>query len=429
MGLFHQYIPGKLIDEWQPSGPMAVYTSSVTAWLLIYQRLHSNASLESAVAELLKIVGQVSTNKRVREKTLSANSGSYCRARSRLEVEVTHKIADHIFDTMLSTTPPLLGGHHAFLMDGTTLSLSSNEKLRAHWPAGSNQYGPGVWPICHLVTAHELGSGMALRPEVGTMYGAKADSELDLATRILPRIPANSVLLADRNFGVFYFFHAAVAAGHDVVTRLTEPRFWKLQHSAELMSPGRWRLGWQPSRDDRKSHPDLPANAEVLVYLHEFVGFSGQTLRVVTTLDVGVDQLASLYARRWEIETDIRHLKESLQLNAVRGQSAEMVMKELAMATVCYNLVVQVRRLAAERAQVSAKRISFKGVWSLVTIILLQPNDWTEEEWQEKFEIVLRGAGQRKIPNRPGRSYPREVIPRRRKFPERRRDPTGEVRK
>ena len=51
MGLLERFIDPKMIDEWQPSGHMAVYTTSVTIWLLVYQRLHSNASLESAFAE------------------------------------------------------------------------------------------------------------------------------------------------------------------------------------------------------------------------------------------------------------------------------------------------------------------------------------------------------------------------------------------
>jgi hypothetical protein len=57
-----------------------------------------------------------------------------------------------------------------------------------------------------LVLAHELASGAALRPEVGAMYGPAADSEVALAVRLIPRIPAKSVLMADRNFGVFGFF-------------------------------------------------------------------------------------------------------------------------------------------------------------------------------------------------------------------------------
>ena len=151
------------------------------------------------------------------------------------------------------------------------------------------------------------------------------------------------------------------------------------------------------------------------------VGFSGQTLWVVTTLDLPVEKLAALYARRWEIEADIRHLKQTLQADALRGQSPDMVLKELAMTAVAYNLVVQVRRLAAERAKVAPKRISFSAVRDLVRILLFAPKPRTAAEWVEWFERVVREAGRSKLPNRPNRSYPREVIPRRRGFPERKR--------
>ena len=36
---------------------------------------------------------------------------------------------------------------------------------------------------------------------------------------------------------------------------------------------------------------------------------------------------------------------------------------------------------------------------------------------------VLRAVGQRKLPNRPSRKYPRELVPRRRRYPERKRSP------
>ena len=414
-----------MIDALQPSAPATVYTSVVTVWLLVYQRLHQNASLQSAVVELLNVADAFSSNKRVREGTLSANTSSYSRARSRLKGTVTDAVADHVFTTIVAATPPSFGDRRVFVLDGTTLSLQSNDRLRERWPAGKNQHGPGVWPICRLVLAHELSSGAALRPEVGAMYGPHADSEQALAVRLMPRIPANSVLMADRNFGVFGFFHAAVDAGHDVLTRLTKVRFESLKRSAQLVSPGRWSLCWKPTRADRKTHPNLPVDAEVQVWLYEFVGFSGQTLWIASTREAEVKQLADLYAQRGTIETDIRQLKSTLDCEALRGQSVEMILKELSMAMVSYNLVVQVRRIAAERAKVPPRRLSFTGVWSLVTILLLSPNDWTAEEWQKRFEQVLRGAAQRKIPNRPHRSYPRTVIPRGRKFPNRPRRKSG----
>jgi hypothetical protein len=424
--LFRKLIDPQMIDALQPSVATMVYTPWVTVWLLVYQRLHQNASLQSAVAEFLKIVGTFSSNKRVRERTLSSNTGAYSQARSRLDVAVTAAVADHVFATIVAATPPSFGDRRVFVLDGTTLSLPSNEALRQQWPAGTNQHGPGVWPICHLVSAHELASGAAIRPEVGAMYGPAADSEVALATRLIPRIPAKSVLMADRNFGVFGFFHAAVAAGHDVLARLTEARFEAMKRSAKPEGSGQWSLCWKPTPANRKTDPNLPADAEVPVRLHEFVGFSGQTLWVATTCTASVKALAELYAKRPVIETDIRQLNKTLDCDALRGQSVEMILKELGIAMVSYNLVVQVRRIAADRAKVPPRDLSFGGVWSLVTIILLTPNEWTAEEWRERFEWVLRGAAQRKLPKRPNRSYPRTVIARRRKFPERSRPKTTE---
>ena len=416
---FRKLVHPEMLNALQPSGPATVYTSWVTVWLLIYQRLNRNASLQSAVAELLKIAGAISQNKRVREGTLSSNTGAYSRARLRLKTTVADAVADHVFETIVQSTPPSLGDRRVFVMDGTTLSLPSSEPLRRRWPPGTNQHGAGTWPICLLVVAHELASGAAIRPEVGAMYGPDADSELALATRLIPRLPAKSVLMADRNFGVFGFFHAAVAAGHDVLARLTEPRFQALKRSAQSVGPGEWSLCWEPTRFNRKTDPSLPADAKVQVRLHEFVGFSGKILGIATTSTADVKVLAKLYAKRWAVETDIRQFKRTLVGDALSGRSVEVILKELAIAMVSYNLVVQVRRIAADRVKLPPRRLSFTGVWSLVANILLSPNEWTAEEWQRRFEGVLRGAVQRKLPNRPDRSFPRTVIPRGRKFPER----------
>jgi hypothetical protein len=252
MTQFRQLVDPAMLDELQPSGAQAVYTPWVTVWLLVYQRLHSNASLTAAVAELLTMVRELSSNKRVQEGKLSGNSSAYSQARSRLALPVAEKVADHVFETLVATVPASLAERRTFVLDGTTLSLSSNAKLRERWPAGANQHGPGTWPIAHLLLAHEVETGMALRPEVGAMYGPHADSELTLAQRLVPRLPAHSVLLADRNFGVFAMVHAAVAAKHDVVVRLTEARFRALQRNAEELSPGHWRLHWRASRWDRR---------------------------------------------------------------------------------------------------------------------------------------------------------------------------------
>ena len=85
-------------------------------------------------------------------------------------------------------------------------------------------------------------------------------------------------LRRDRNFGVFGFFHAAVAAGHDVLTRLTKTRFRALKRLAKSEGRGRWSLCWKPTKCNRQTDPSLPAAVTVSVWLHEFKGFSGQII-------------------------------------------------------------------------------------------------------------------------------------------------------
>jgi hypothetical protein len=422
LDVFHRLLDPQLLHQWQPTRHNAVYTTAVVVWLLVYQRLHPAASLQAAVAQFLSDAGAVSTNKRVQERTLSANTGAYSQARSRLQLAVAEKSADHVFTTLAANhSPP--AERRTFVLDGTTLALASRDELRRRWPPASNQHGDGVWPIGHLVVACELDSGLMLRPEVGAMYGEVPDAEVALALRLLPRIPPRSLLMADRNFGVFGFAYYAVRAGHDVLTRLSAPRFRALQKRAQPLGPGRWKLTWTPTRDNRKTHLDLPADAAVTAYLYEFTDRNGQTLWVVSTLDLPLAAVADRYIRRWEVETDIRSWKTTLGCDSLRGQSVAMVLKEVAMAALAYNLVVEVRRLAAERAAIPPKRISFAGVWTLVTVALFSTRDRTAEQWQQDFDWALRGAAQRKLPNRPGRHYPRQVLPRGRKFPERPRKP------
>lgn len=414
--------PREINARQEPTSP-TVYTPWVVVWLLVYQRLHANASLEAAVGELFRIVDQLPKNRRIEEETLSTNTGSYSRARSRLLPEVTEAVADHVFESLMRGSPPSWEERRVYILDGTTSKLSSSSHLRELYPPAENQHGRSVWPIMHWAVAHELSSGCALRPETGAMYGPEAVSEITLALRLLPRIPANSVLLADRNFGMFQFVHTAKAASHDTVTRLTESRFRALQREAQEVEPGVWELLWKPTAADRRKHPELPADASAFIRLHATLGRDAHgkefTLWFATTLITSSESLAALYQQRQHVETDIRNVKVALQMDTLRGRSAPMLRKEVAIGMVAYNLVIQIRRLAARQAGVEPRRLSFTGVWSLVKAVLLDSTDWTAEQFAKKFSIVIHGCTQRKLPLRPGRTYPRQVLPRGRKYPER----------
>jgi hypothetical protein len=420
---FRTLVDPAAVHALQPPGPAAVYTPWVVTWLLVYQRLHQGASLEAAVAELLRIAPTLSANRRVTTGTLSANSGAYSRARSRLDVAVAHAVADHVFATLMAAWPTPIAGRRAFVLDGSTVTLDATPELLAAFPPAPNQHGGGAWPVCQLLVAHEVASGCALRPEAGAIAGPKAHGEVALARGLFGRLPAGSVLLADRNFGTFAFVYTAAAAGHDPIVRLTGPRFAKCQRDARAVGPGCWELTWRPSAWERKRHPEWPADAKVAVRLHAVAVTPTLTLYLATTLPDAGAAVAEWYGHRQDVETDIRDVKRTLSLTHVRCRSVAMLAKELAMAMVAYNLVVQVRRLAAQQARVAPRRLSFAGTRTLVQSLLLTPpaEPLTATQWRQRFEQVLRGVRQRQVPSRPGRSYPRTVLPHSSKYPKQRR--------
>jgi hypothetical protein len=420
--IFHKLVPVQGFNALQSPNSRAVYTPWIVAWLMVYQRLNGGATLADALAEVARLDDDLlPDNKRTRERSLSANTGGYSRARKRLDVENLEDAADQVTASMIDQAPPSLGDRRVFVLDGSTLSLAPTKSLRQAFPPGKNQHGESHWPVLRLVTAHELSSGAALRPEIGQMRGPKAIGEVELAAALLLRIPKGSVLLGDRNLGIFASSWQTQQAGHYFLWRLTGPRFRSLQRKAKSVGPGEWELVWKPSPYERRQHPHLPADAAVRVRLHEVRISDKLTLWLVTTLSEPGVVLAEVYRSRGHIETDLRELKQTLSLEEIRGQTPEMVRKELGAATIAYNLVVLIRRVAAEQAKVEPRRLSFSRVWSLVKGLLQQPVQGVDPaKVEQRIDQVLRMAGQCKLANRPGRNYPRKVIPRRRKFPQKR---------
>jgi hypothetical protein len=71
------------------------------------------------------------------------------------------------------------------------------------------------------------------------------------------------------------------------------------------------------------------------------------------------EELAQLYFDRWQVEVDIRHLKQTLHLDVLRSKTVDGIQKELCMIALAYNLVRLVMVEAARRQHVAPDRVSF----------------------------------------------------------------------
>jgi hypothetical protein len=92
-------------------------------------------------------------------------------------------------------------------------------------------------------------------------------------------------------------------------------------------------------------------------------GFRTQTVTLVTTLLEAAlypaEALAELYGLRWHVETNLRHLKQTMGLDVLHCKRLAGVMKELTVFALVYNLVRVVMLEAAKRQGVALARISF----------------------------------------------------------------------
>ena len=404
--------------ELLPLGRATVYTTLITLWMLTLQRLGGGLSL-AAVVKVIQEFGKhlLPDNKRVREGTLSENSGAYSGARKRLPLQAVELFASTVCRSLVERSPSWFGEQRAYIIDGTTLTPSPTSELRKAFPPATNQHGETVWPVLLLLVAHELQSGCALIPELGAMYGNKNTSEAKLAAALAKRVPRHSLAMADSGFGIFSVAYAMASQGHDLLFRLTKSRYKAIVRKATLLerteTAATHRLRWVPSGKDRLTNPDLPADAAIDVILHKIELPSGDSLMLVTTLPWSSQEAAEAYSRRYDVEHDIRDLKVTMRLEKIRACSEDMVRKEILCSVVAYNLVLEFRREAAKIAKLPPRRLSFTGVWNTFEIRLLYQDACTLPQWIERYEKALNSASKDKLPNRPNRSYTRKAHPRR----------------
>jgi putative transposase len=402
-------------------------------WLLVGQRLDAGGSMDAA---LLKFLQDLPADywpdpcKRVREwmqdgKAPSSNTAGYSKARLQLPVAMVEKSCDHIFEKLSQmSSSESMGGRRAFLVDGSSMRMPHNAALRKRYPPASNQHGEAHWPILRILVAHDLHTGLALRPEWGAMYGSEAVSEQELLGRAIERLPSGSTIVGDANFGVFSVAYTAAQRSHPVLLRLTKQR---AQHLAgEPLRDGIDRtLVWKPSANDRRAHPELPADAGVegRLIIREVQPEDKKPflLAIFTTLSDPVEEAVALYGTRWSIETDLRTLKSQLRLNRLTCTTPEMVAKEIDMGITAYNLVRGMMLLASQQSGIPPRGYRFAKVSKILEVfgpaLAKAPN---EETATRIFNQMMQYIQQAKVyRRRPRPSYPRAVWKTRDSFPRR----------
>ena len=434
-GLYLQVAPAELFRLLQRQMGVKVrngiYSARLVIWMMINQRLQARGTLASSVEQLVqgRFDALLSQCKRAREKKIGLSTGGYCQARQHLPKLLVSRSMDELIarlrSRLLESRPSL--PYRVYLLDGSSLQLEHEPELVQAFPPASNQHGKSHWPVMRLVVLHDLETGLAERPCWGRLNGAEAVSEQALAERAMQPLPAGSVIVGDRNFGIFSTAYHAQQRGHRTVLRMTAVRAKALM-GGPLSQQGDYPVCWRPSRwDGRKGQESWPSAASLpgrLIASRVGRGKHQQWLYLFTTLALPAEEVVELYGRRWQIEMDLRSLKQTVRLQRISAHSADMMEKELLVAIMAYNLVRAIMFQAAQRAQIDPRQLSFTYACNIVLDgypkVLSAP---TAPQQQQELERIIELVSRCRLPKRTKtRSYPREVWGRGYRFPVRRRE-------
>jgi hypothetical protein len=400
-----------------------IFTVQVVIWLMIVQHIQPKGTLTTAVDALLAGVADrlLSRCPRAQEKRISRRTGGYSHARQRLPKVLCKQVVEELITRLREILHPA-EGPVCYVVDGSSLELEASPSLRKAYPPITHQHGRAHWPILKIVVLHEVETGLAEEPRWGPMYGPKAVSEQSLANAAMAALCPGSVLIGDRNFGVFTIAWEAQQRGLNSVIRLTTERAQKIA-GGPIPAAGEKSLTWTASRWDGRRQGGVPKEACVpgrLISARMGRGKSKQWVHLFTTLSWPAPEVLKLYGKRWRIETDLRSLKRTVRLQHVAARKESMMEKEILTAIAAYNLVRAIMALAARRHNLAPRQLSFAFAMTVVNSNWhrLQNATGTSAYPDEVFNL-LDICAQGVHPKRKRRSFPREVWPHGDRYPTR----------
>ncbi len=338
-----------------------LFTPPVTLWLLLFQRLNADHTLDAAHAHA-RAGGADAFNPRLSKDLRSESTCSYSTARGRLPVALVLEALRFIGSKICGLDPSTLwNGLRVALLDGSTTRLHPHGDIPKHFPPHRNQRGRGYWCLMRVVVTFCARTGAAL----DCAMGSTAASEQALGIEIILRAAAGCLFVGDRNFGIFSVASAARSAGQQVLLRMTRQRAASLLGRAP--QPGDHAVLWKPGRHDK-----LPAGAGTEPVEGRLVavrikrrGHRDVELFLFTTLgsctDFPAAELVGLYGLRWQIEVDLRLVKAQMDAAQLEVQGADMARKEWLACLVAYNLVSAGMNCAAVHAGIPPMSLSFSS--------------------------------------------------------------------
>lgn len=377
------------------------------------QTLNPDSSCRSAVRQI-QAYHQVQPVPR----HLADDPSAYCQARARwtlhelsdIRRDLAGRIASEPLNLGWGVLPPVK------LVDGTCLNLPDTFKNRRAYPQTTDQKPECGFPLLRLVGVFSLETGALLERE----HGPYTTSENELYQRLWPAFAPGDLILGDRNFGSWGALASLRAQQVDGLFRLHASRNADFRRGQKL-GPHDRLVTWvkprnRPANLTAAQWAALPATLTVRLVRFTVPTRQGGTQKIVlvtTLLDTlcwPVERLATLYARRWQIELYFDDLKTTLHMDMLSCRTPAMIGKELEMHLIAYNLIRSLQGQAAVSCHVPLARLSFKGCLDTATRysqVMAQLPVSHRKRRRAMYAHMLAVMAADQVPARPGRFEPR----------------------
>ncbi|MGB9407834.1 MAG: IS4 family transposase [Terracidiphilus sp.] len=387
-----------------------MYSVRRTFFGFLYQVLNPRGPCRQVVRQIQSLFALVSS------RMVSDATGAYCTARGRLPLDILARLRCAVA-AHASQAEELWNGWRVRVLDGTAVSMPDTLKNQRAYPQSAEQKPGCGFPFMKIVGIFSLSTGVLLH----YARGNKHQHELSLLHRLLDVFKAGDLVLADRGFSCYTLLALLWRSDVPALLRLHHARSADLRRGKRLgqndrliiwRKPNDWERRYIPLKLWKSLAPEL--SVRILRYALRRPGFRTRSVTLVTTLldseRYPAQELALLYARRWQIELWFRDLKTSMGMEVLRCESPKMIHKELEMFFIAYNLIRCLMLQASRDYQVELIRLSFKGTVDAVrqfSAAIAQAR--SRKKQKELVDKLLQTLAADLVPERPGRREPRAV--------------------
>ena len=385
-----------------------LYTPFTTILTFIAQLIGADGSCQQAVNGLIASLTAAGRSK------CSADTGGYCKARSRLPEQVFWRLARQSGRQVEDQAEAGLRwqGHRVRVVDGSTLRIADTRENRQEYPLQARLQAGLHYPVVRILVVFSLAVGTVLDAAVSP-YKGKGTGETAMLRAMADGFAPGDILLGDRYYSGYWDVAFWLARGVHLVSVISVSRRVDFRKGKRLGKSDHvvpWKKTPRPDWMDVETARDTPKTISIreLRVKVETRGFRVKYVLVVTTLtDVArytKKSLGHLYQLRWQAELQLRSLKTHMGMEQLRCKKPEMVRKEFAAYLLAYNCI---RRLGAEAARSSGlkpREISFKHTMQSINEFF--PRVTHTRDIDRWLDSLLTTVAEILVANRPDRIEP-----------------------